>query len=64
MLLLKPVVGERPLLNSGINDETSDVCEGKRLTINTQWYFQEIRGWTLTIYVSSHFFLLPDFPIV
>ena len=32
MLLLKPVVGERPLLNLGTNDEASDVFGGRGLT--------------------------------
>jgi hypothetical protein len=48
MLLSKPVVGERPLLNLGINDEAIDVLRGKGLTI---YYFLQ-------------FFLLPEFPNV
>jgi hypothetical protein len=45
---LKPVVGERLLLNLGINNEASDVFGDKGLTI----------------YFPLRFFLLPEFPNV
>ena len=48
MLLSKPVVGERPLLNLDINDKAMDVFGGKGLTI----------------YFFLQFFLLPEFPNV
>jgi len=51
MLLLKPVVGDRPLLNLGANDEASDVFGGRGLTSNMQWYFHD--SWMDTNYIFS-----------